>query len=159
MILHTGMKRKKFVWGAAACVVVLLATPVFAQSDGGATPPTPLAPLAPAPMTTGPVPRPASRPAVLVPLYVSFAALQVADAATTLHNVHAGASEVNPLMGGVVGSPAAFVATKMALGGVSIFCAEKLWKRHRAAAIALMVGLNGLSATIVARNYATGAGR
>ena len=132
------MIRRKFVWCAALPVALLLAAPVHGQ------------------VLATPASRPESRPAALVPLYISFAALQAADIGTTLHNVNAGAPELNPLMGGVVHSPAAFVATKAALGTVSIYCAEKLWKRNRAAAIALMVGLNGLSATIVARNYATG---
>jgi hypothetical protein len=87
------------------------------------------------------------------------AALQAADVATTLHNVNGGAVEANPVMRGLVRSPAAFAATKAALATVSVYCTEKLWKTNRAAAIALMVGLNGLSAAVVARNYATRAGR
>lgn len=104
-------------------------------------------------------PNPVARPAALVPLYVSFGVLQAADIATTLHNISGGATEANPVMGTVAGSPAGLVATKAALAGASIFLAEKLWKKNRPAAVLLMIGLNGFQAAVVARNYATRAGR
>ena len=51
------------------------------------------------------------RPAALAPLYVSFAALQVLDIHSTLRAPDFGAREANPLVGRLLASPAAFVAS------------------------------------------------
>ena len=50
------------------------------------------------------------RPSVLPALYATSAALQGYDAASTLRALQNGAHEANPMMKGVVKSPAAFVA-------------------------------------------------
>lgn len=141
------MTHRKFVWSVSVFLTLSFAAASARAADE---------PISPRPLLSVPAPM---RPAALSPLYVSYSALQIADVATTLHNVNNGGRELNPLMRGVVNSPGAFIATKAALATVSIYCTEKLWKRNRAAAIALMVGLNGLSATVVARNYATRTGR
>jgi uncharacterized protein DUF5658 len=105
----------------------------------------------PLPARTVPIPPP--RPAALVPLYVALGSLQALDVTSTLRALDRGGVEANPLMRGVVGSPAGVVALKAGFTGLSIYSSEKLWKRHRAAAILLMAGINGAYAGIVAHNY------
>ncbi len=96
---------------------------------------------------------PARTPGILVPLYVSFAALQALDAHSTIRALNAGATEGNPIMAGLAGKPAAFVAVKTGLAASTIFLAEKVRVKSRGAAVALMAVLNSVYATIVARNY------
>jgi hypothetical protein len=91
---------------------------------------------------------------ILVPLYISFAALQALDAHATLRALDAGATEMNPLMGGLAGKPAALLAMKAGLAASTIYFVEKLRLRSRAAAIVLMMALDSAYATIVAHNYA-----
>lgn len=90
---------------------------------------------------------------VLMPLYVSFAALQALDAHSTLRAIDAGASERNPFLTGIVNRPAAFVALKGGVAASTIFVADKLRHRSRTAAIITMVALNSVYATVVAHNY------
>jgi hypothetical protein len=93
------------------------------------------------------------RPAVLPPLYVSFAAMQVLDTHSTLRAARDGAVERNPLVAPLIERPMAVVAVKAATTVGAIWLTEKLWRRHRVAAIALMIGINGAYAAIVANNY------
>jgi len=99
-----------------------------------------------------------SRPPALVPLYVSFATLQVLDLHSTVRALDVGAREANPILGGIVGSPAAFVATKAGVTTAVLLVTERLWKRNKAAAVLMMIGLNSAYAGIVAHNYAVEAG-
>ncbi len=100
--------------------------------------------------------RPASNPddrGILVPLYASFAALQALDAHSTLRALDAGATEANPLMGGIARKPAALLAVKAGVAATTIYLVEKVRVKSRGAAIALMAVLNSAYATIVAHNY------
>jgi Domain of unknown function (DUF5658) len=90
---------------------------------------------------------------VLVPLYASFAALQALDAHSTLRALDAGATEVNPLLGGIAQKPAALLALKAGVAASTIYLVEKVRLKSRGAAIALMAALNSVYATIVAHNY------
>lgn len=96
--------------------------------------------------------RPVRKPALLV-LYSSFAALDALDIHSTLRAIGNGAVEANPAMRGVVSSKASFIAMKAATGGIVIFMAEKVRKRHPKLAIGLMAGLNSVMAIVVAHNY------
>lgn len=91
---------------------------------------------------------------LLVPLYASFAVLQVLDVRSTRAALSAGGREANPFMKGVVESPVAFVAVKAAGAAAIIFASEKIRTRSRVGALVTMAALNGLYATIVAHNYA-----
>lgn len=93
------------------------------------------------------------RPAALVPLYVSFAALEGLDARSTLTGLGHGAQEANPVMSGLATHGAALFALKMGAAAGTILVSEKLWKRNPVAAVALMVGLNSAYALVVAHNY------
>jgi len=93
------------------------------------------------------------RPGGLVPLYVSFAALQSLDAHSTLAGVREGHTEANPFMAPVARQPALLIGAKTAAGVGTIVLAERLWRRHRTAAIVLMVAVNLAHAAVVAHNY------
>jgi hypothetical protein len=111
------------------------------------------APLQPVPLFAPRSVRATHRPAALVPLYVSFAALQAFDARSTMTALGHGAAEANPLLGRITDHSGAFLALKMGAAAGTIFVTEKLWKQNPAAAVALMVGLNSAYAIIVAHNY------
>jgi len=99
-------------------------------------------------------PAPPQRPAALVPLYVSFAALQALDIHSTLRAPEFGGREANPIVGGMLGSPAAFVAAKAGVTAAVYYASERIWKRNKTGAIVTMIALNCAYATIVAHNYA-----
>jgi hypothetical protein len=108
---------------------------------------------APAPAAIAAAPR-AGRPAILVPLYTSFITLQALDIHSTLRAPQFGGREANPVVGGMLGSPAALIATKAGVSAGIVLVSERLWRRNRAASIVTMAALNGLYTAIVARNYA-----
>jgi hypothetical protein len=92
------------------------------------------------------------RPAVLSALYVSLGALQAFDAYSTVHGVSHGAREANPLMGGIAHKPAGMWALKAGTTAISVFAAERMWRKNRTAAIVSMVIANSLAATVAANN-------
>ncbi|RPJ56910.1 MAG: hypothetical protein EHM24_27430 [Acidobacteria bacterium] len=93
------------------------------------------------------------RPAPLVPLYVTFAALQVADVASTGRALEAGGREANPIVRGFANNSAAMLAVKAGATVGTIYLSERLWKKNRAAAVLLMTALNGAYAAVAAHNY------
>ncbi|HSL20658.1 MAG TPA: DUF5658 family protein [Vicinamibacterales bacterium] len=100
--------------------------------------------------------RVASSPArskLLTASYVSFIALEALDAHSTLRVLANGGREANPVLRGVVGQPAAFIAVKAAGGATAIWATEKLRRKHPRGAFVLMVVLNSALATVVAHNY------
>jgi hypothetical protein len=99
-------------------------------------------------------PGPARRPALLMPLYVSFATLQVLDIRSTQNALKAGGVEGNPMMSGVVGSPVAMTALKVGATAGIILLTEKVRKRNPVAAVVMMVGLNSAYAMVAAQNFA-----
>lgn len=92
------------------------------------------------------------RPSVLPALYVSLAALQAFDAYSTTAGLSRGAQEANPMMQGVAGNKAAFWAVKAGTTAASIWFAERMWKTNRVGAIVTMVAVNGMMASVAARN-------
>jgi hypothetical protein len=93
------------------------------------------------------------RPAALLPLYVSFAALQLADVHSTSRALDNGAVEANPLMKGFAGNKASLIAVKAAGGAVAIYASERMWKTNKTAAIAFMIATNSAMAWVVHHNY------
>jgi hypothetical protein len=93
------------------------------------------------------------RPALLPAMYATAVALQALDAHSTMTALNRGAVEANPAMRGVVGNRSALVAVKVGAAAGTIFVAEKMWRRNRVAAIAMMAVVNGISAAVVAHNY------
>jgi hypothetical protein len=107
----------------------------------------PFAPVARTPL------RIPTRPRSLVPLYATFAALQVADAVTTVQALQqAGVEEVNPLARPFVRNVPAMAVVKSASTAVTIFAVEKLWRRNRVAAVSTMIGINVAYGLIVSHN-------
>jgi hypothetical protein len=98
-------------------------------------------------------PASAKRPAALLPLYVSFTALQFADVHSTLSARAAGGLEGNPVFTGLR-SPAGMVAVKVGLALGTTYAVERLRKRSPRTAVVLMIALNSTYAGIVAHNYA-----
>ena len=98
-------------------------------------------------------PSDSSNRGVLVPLYVSFASLQMLDAHSTLRAVRSGGVEQNPLMRGIADKPAALVALKAGVAASTIVLAERVRGRSRLGSIALMAALNSAYAVVVAHNY------
>ena len=93
------------------------------------------------------------RPAGLVPLYVSFAGLQLVDAHSTSRALDRGAVEANPLMKGFAGNPASLMAVKAAGAAVAIYASEQMWKTNRTAAIVFMIATNSAMAWVAQHNY------
>jgi len=93
------------------------------------------------------------RPSALVPLYVSFASLQVLDVTSTLRARERGAREANPVVAPLVNSRPALIGMKAGATVAVVYLTERLRKRHRIAAVLLMVGLNAGYVGVVARNY------
>ena len=100
-----------------------------------------------------------ARPKVRIPLIVTFGALQSLDVHSTLRAVNAGGRETNPIVGSMLSSPVAFIATKAATTAALVVLTERLRKHHPQAAMLTLVGLNSAFGMIVAHNYAVaGAG-
>jgi hypothetical protein len=92
------------------------------------------------------------RPSILPVLYVSLAALQGFDGYSTTAGLARGARETNPVMTSAAGNSAAFWAVKAASTAGSIWVAERLWKNNRVGAIVTMAVVNGVMASVAARN-------
>jgi hypothetical protein len=99
-----------------------------------------------------PTPRP-RRGFSMLPFYVSTAALQMADAHSTMLVIKRGGGEANPLLQGVVNRKPAFIALKAGVAAATIYAVSKIAKGNKVAAMALSIGLNSLYATVVSHNY------
>jgi hypothetical protein len=92
------------------------------------------------------------RPRALNGLYASFAALQMFDVYSTRHAIAGGAQEANPVMKSAVGNSAMFWTVKAAATVAPMLAAERLWKKNKVAAIAVMAVSNGVMAAVAAHN-------
>jgi hypothetical protein len=154
------MARMSYVFGIA--LTLGSAMPAAAQQDSAESAPAPLLLAAAEPVPEAvPVFSPAAsvtsapqqRPRLLVPMYVSFAVLQGLDYSSTTGALRSGAGrEANPLMRPIVGNRPAFIAVKAATTVGTIWAAEKLWKKNRAATVVLMAVMNGAIGAVVAHN-------
>jgi len=119
----------------AAIFVLFLAAPAFAQERDQVN---------------------RDRPAPLVPLYVSFAALQALDVHSTLTALDAGGREANPMIRNTLGNPAGLFLLKAGTAAGVVLITERLWRRNRTAAVVMMIALNSAYATMAANNYRLG---
>jgi hypothetical protein len=152
----------RFARPSLAAVVLFsglgFASPVDAQSIA-ALPPTAAVDATPPPVLMPPLSvlsesaSSVRRPSALVPLYISFAGLQLADVHSTSRALDRGAFEANPLMNAFAGNKASLIAVKAAGGAVAIYASEQLWKTNRTAAIAFMIATNSAMAWVVQHNY------
>ena len=92
-----------------------------------------------------------NRPALLIPMYLTNAALHGLDVFSTSAALNAGHREANPLLRNA--NLATMIGAKAAATATGVFLAEKLWRRNRAAAVAVMVGVNLGLAAVAANNY------
>ena len=124
-------------------------TSIVVPLSAAAVSPIVVSPIAPLPSAAS------GRPVALAASYVAHAALQSFDVYSTLAAPRTAAVERNPIVAGLVGHPAAFVAAKGVLGATTILAAEALWKRgHRARAMAVMALSNSLLSVVAANNAA-----
>ena len=94
---------------------------------------------------------PPRRPALLIPLYMSHVALQGADLHSTFSALNRGHLEANPLFRD--GDRSKMIGAKIAVATIPVLVAEKLWKKNRAAALAVMLATNAALSVAVANNY------
>ena len=90
---------------------------------------------------------------LLMSLYVSTAVTQALDVHSTLQALGRGGIETNPLLSGLTGNKAAFIAVKSAVAAGSIYAASKLAKRNKVAAIASLVAINVGYGLVAHHNY------
>ena len=129
--------------------------PVFAHENDGARATAPATaaadPAAPvAPITLQRLAQTPKRPFALTTLYGTYATLQALDIVSTQKAIAAGGRERNPIM--AAGNVGRMVAVKAATGAMTIYFAEKAWKKNRVGGVLLMAALNGATAAIVAHN-------
>ena len=93
------------------------------------------------------------RPVALMPLYVSFASLQVLDAHATTLALDRGAVEANPVMRGFTASPAGMLAIKAGGTAGVVWASERMWRRNKAAAVVFLIAANSAMGWVVQHNY------
>ena len=93
------------------------------------------------------------RPPALLPLYITFATLQMLDAHSTTKALQNGGVEVNPVVASFVGNTGALYATKIASVAATVLIGEKLWRKSRFGAIMTMMAMNSAYAVVVRHNY------
>ncbi|HEX5475307.1 MAG TPA: DUF5658 family protein [Vicinamibacterales bacterium] len=146
--------------GSIVVVVLLAAAAPAAAQPAAAQPSTSTSIATPAPVAQAIVVPPvvaarAPRPAALVPLYISFAALQALDVQSTGLAIATGrAREANDAMRVVVDHPAAFIALKAGATAGTIWASERLFPHHRRAALIFMTIANAAMTAVVVHNYA-----
>ena len=83
---------------------------------------------------------PSHRPSTLMmSLYASTVAMQALDVHSTLNAFKHGAVEANPMMKGVTGNKAAFIALKAGMAATTILASRNMAKKNKVAAIATMI--------------------
>ncbi len=90
---------------------------------------------------------------LLVGLEITTAATQMLDAHSTLKALNAGATEANPLMGGLAKHKAAFIGVKAAIGTGLILATHRAARNNKAAAILMAVASNSAYLMIAQHNY------
>jgi len=94
------------------------------------------------------------RPSSLIPMYGSLAVLQGLDMHSTMKGISSSQGrEANPIMQPVVENGAALLAVKASVTVGVIWASEKMWKKHRKAAVVSVFVVNALMAGVVANNY------
>jgi hypothetical protein len=88
------------------------------------------------------------------PLLAStYVALNALDIYTTVTAVRSGAGvEANPLVGAAAANPVALTALKAASTTATLALVRRLWKRHPAGAITLLIAANVGMAAVVSHN-------
>ena len=124
---------------------------MFGQSTGAAAQDVAAPPVHDPPVVQQAEVQGPNRPAILIPMYLANAALHGLDAYSTSEALKAGHREANPLLRNA--NLATMIGAKAAATVTGVVVAEKLWPRNRAAAVAVMVGVNLGLAAVIANNY------
>ncbi|MEO5896195.1 MAG: DUF5658 family protein [Vicinamibacterales bacterium] len=96
---------------------------------------------------------PARRPSALMPLYGTLAVLQGLDMHSTMKGIGSDGREANPFMKPFVSNGAAFLAVKTSATLGVIWMSERVWRKHRKAAVVSVFVVNAVMAAVVANNY------
>ena len=154
-------------FATAVLVTIVSAAPTFATSASAQTP-TPGAfadavavasAIQFAEQASAPAPRALPRTdvkwqtPVLASLQAATIATQMLDVHSTYKALNAGATEANPMMGGLVKNPAAFIGVKAAVGAGLVYATHRLGQRNKAAAIAVAAAVNSAYLMIASHNY------
>ena len=92
------------------------------------------------------------RPALLPALYVTLGAMQAWDLASTAGAIRAGAHEANPAAAAFATSQKSMMGLKAVTTASTILFAERAWKKNKAAAVVMMVAVNGTMAAVAMNN-------
>ena len=137
-----------------SCLAALLSMCLVAASASAADNDTPEGSSINASVTMAPARIPAPARGSLLPVfYGTLAGLQAYDGWSTVRATRLGATEANPVLGGMASNAGAMYAVKAGATLASIYAAERLWRRHRRVeAIVTMAAVNGMMATVAAHN-------
>lgn len=86
-------------------------------------------------------------------LILSTALAQSADTHSTLKALGAGGGEGNPIVEPFTAHRSSLIAFKAGVAAATIFAINRLGKRHRTAAVLLMVAINSGYAAVAMHNY------
>jgi len=106
----------------------------------------------------GPIVRPYRRietgnSRLMISLYAVTAVTQALDVHSTIKALDRGGVETNPMLSGLTGNKAAFIAVKGAVAAGSIYAARQLAKRNKVAAIVTLVAINAAYGLVAQHNY------
>lgn len=87
-------------------------------------------------------------------VYASTALMHILDIDSTFKALDRGAVEANPLMSGLVKNKSAFILTKAAIAGATIYATHRMAKHNKVGAIITSMAINSAYLMIVKNNYA-----
>lgn len=87
---------------------------------------------------------------------LSYQAISGLDWFTTVRALNNGHREANPVLAPVASNPTALLVTKSVSMIATLYVAERLWQRNRAAAVATMVAANVIMGCVVVHNTSVG---
>jgi len=134
-------------YGLVVSVLVIFAGPVHAQQ-----PTAPSSPVEPTYRITIQAIQP-RRPAALIPLYLTYGALQAADGYLTLTAIHHGAVEQNPIVAPIAGKTSLLFGLKAATTASTLVLIERFRREHPYRAICLIGALDSGMGWVVWHNH------
>jgi len=96
--------------------------------------------------------KPVPPPALMAPLYSSFAGLAVADGYLTWQAVHQGAVETNPLVAPIARDASGLAAFKFVTGAATFLAVERIRRDHPRAAMWIMAAADSGMVWVVWHN-------
>jgi uncharacterized protein DUF5658 len=88
-----------------------------------------------------------------VAMYAAYGMLQALDAHSTLQALDGRGAEGNPFVQPFASSPARLISFKVASTAGVLYLAERLRKKNKVAALALLIGANSMQTFVVVHNY------